>query len=56
MSKPDKPAIHVTAHALLRYLERVKGVDVEGARAHIAAVCGPAAALGAKNRQLGGER
>lgn len=27
--------IHISDHALVRYLERVKGVDVEGARAEI---------------------
>lgn len=31
--------ISVSDHALLRYLERVKGIDVEGVRAHIAQVC-----------------
>lgn len=27
-----KPVAHVTDHATLRYLERVKGIDVEAAR------------------------
>jgi hypothetical protein len=37
--------IHVTDHAVLRYLERAKGLDVDAVRRHIAEVCtGPAAA------------
>lgn len=30
-----KPIVRVTDHAVLRYLERVKGVDVEALRAEI---------------------
>ena len=46
-AKPKKVAretlepwhIHVTDHAVIRYLERVKGLDVEATRRHIADVC-----------------
>lgn len=31
--------ISVTDHAVLRYLERVKGVDIEAVRDHIAGLC-----------------
>lgn len=34
MKKPPLPS--VTDHAVLRYLERAKGVDIEGTRRHIA--------------------
>ncbi len=30
-----KPIVHVTDHAVLRYLERAHGVDVEGLRRRI---------------------
>lgn len=30
-----KRKFHITDHAVLRYLERVKGVDIEAARAEI---------------------
>ncbi|MEJ0012827.1 MAG: hypothetical protein WDM94_09415 [Bauldia sp.] len=39
--------VMVSDHALLRYLERVKGVDIESARAEVIAITGVAAALGA---------
>lgn len=32
-----KPCIHITDHAVLRYLERAHGVDVEGLRRKLAA-------------------
>jgi hypothetical protein len=32
-------AVGVTDHAVLRYLERVKGFDVEAVRQHIAGLC-----------------
>lgn len=36
--------VHVTEHSILRYLERAKGVDIDGIRRHIRSVCeGPAA-------------
>lgn len=39
--------IHVTDHAILRYLERAHGLDVELIRRHIAGRCATAAQLGA---------
>lgn len=39
--------IHVTDHAILRYLERAYGLDVELVRRHIAGRCATGAALGA---------
>ena len=42
------PTVEVSDHAVLRYLERVRGIDVEAARAEIAAITGIAASLGAK--------
>lgn len=35
----NDPRPHVTDHAVLRFLERVHGVDVEAARRHIAGRC-----------------
>jgi hypothetical protein len=42
----------VTDHALLRYLERARGIDIELIRSHIALICGPAANAGAINYRL----
>lgn len=42
--------VSVTDHALLRYLERVLGIDVEKARAEIVEITGVAAALGAESK------
>jgi len=39
--------IPVSDHAVLRYLERVRGFDVEAVRLHIWRICGPAARVGA---------
>lgn len=39
--------LRVTDHAVLRYMERVLGFDIEGVREHIKAICAPAAAIGA---------
>lgn len=41
--------VRVSDHALLRYLERVKGIDVEAARAEVASICGIASTLGARS-------
>lgn len=41
------PLPHVTDHAVLRYLERVRGMDIEAVRRHIAALCAGAVACGA---------
>jgi hypothetical protein len=44
---PSKDPIHVTDHAVLRYLERAMGLNVDLVRDHIATLCGGAAAFGA---------
>lgn len=41
-------AVGVTDHAVLRYLERFHGVNVEAVRAHIAATCQRGAETGAR--------
>ena len=51
---PTNPAI--TDHAVVRYLERVKGIDVEAARAEIAAIVSRGVQLGAQSVVLGGMR
>lgn len=38
--------IRITDHAVLRWLERVHGLDVEGMRAQLLADIGPLAAMG----------
>lgn len=47
MQQISKEAIVVTDHALLRYLERAMGLNVELVRQHILGVCADAAAFGA---------
>jgi hypothetical protein len=37
--------LHVTDHAILRYLERAHGLDVEAVRRHIATRCATGAEL-----------
>lgn len=44
----------VTDHAVLRYLERALGYDIEGTRRTIASLVGPAVALGATAFAAGG--
>lgn len=46
--------VFITDHALVRYLQRVRGIDVEAIRAQLAAECGPAIQLGAKTMRSGG--
>ncbi|MFC3074672.1 hypothetical protein [Shinella pollutisoli] len=41
------PPVQVTDHAVLRYLERAHGLDVEAIRRHIAGQCATGAQLGA---------
>ncbi len=41
-----KPALGVTDHAVLRYMERVMGLDVEGLRLHLAREFEPHARAG----------
>ncbi len=38
-------SLHVTDHAILRYLERAHGLDVEAVRRHIASRCATGAEL-----------
>lgn len=48
MKKPPKtPRLRVTDHAIVRYLERVGGFDIEGLRKRIADRLQPAADAGA---------
>ncbi len=42
-----KPAVHVTDHAVIRYLERVMGYDIEGLRQQLGREVAPAVELGA---------
>lgn len=42
-----KPPVHVTDHSVLRYLERVRGIDVEAVRTEIAAITEVAVQSGA---------
>lgn len=46
--------LRITDHALVRYLERVKGVDVEALRHEIASKVARAADLGACGVRVGG--
>lgn len=46
----------VTDHAVLRYIERVGGFDVEAVRQHIAKVCAEAVAAGATTLKHDGIR
>jgi hypothetical protein len=45
---------HVSDHAVIRYLERVRGINVDLIREHIALLCAPAANAGAANLLHGG--
>lgn len=49
-------APRVTDHAVLRYLERARGFDMEAVRTHIATLCGPALKAGANTLQAEGVR
>jgi hypothetical protein len=49
-------APRVTDHAVLRYLERARGFDVEAVRVHIATLCAPAVAAGASTFRAEGVR
>lgn len=50
----SRKPIHVSDHALLRYVERVLGFDLDRARADIAAIVGPAIRAGAVKIAIGG--
>ena len=54
--KPLPIAVGVTDHAVLRYIERAHGVDIEGIRAHIAATSRRGAENGARFVQWGNVR
>lgn len=43
----SKESIIVSDHALIRYLERGMGLNIEIVRQHILSICGDAAAFGA---------
>lgn len=45
--KHDREPVRVTEHAIVRYLERAMGFNIEAVREHIAGICGAAAAAGA---------
>lgn len=49
----DEP-VHVSDHALLRYLERAHDIDIEAVRRHIAGMAMNAAALGALSVKIEG--
>jgi hypothetical protein len=52
MNQPPR----ITDHAVVRYLERVKGVDIEATRAEIAAIVRRGVDLGAQSVILDGMR
>ena len=45
--------VTVTDHALVRWLERVEGLDIEKARAQIALLAEPAVSAGASGAMIG---
>ena len=45
--EPSKEPVRVTDHAVLRYLERAMGLNVEVVREHILQICSGPAAFGA---------
>ena len=47
VSVASKEAVRVTDHAVLRYMERAMGLNVELVREHILQICADAAAYGA---------
>jgi len=47
MIQSSKVPVVVTDHAVVRYLERAMGLNVELVREHILSICGDAAAFGA---------
>ena len=51
-----KPLAHVTDHAVLRYLQRVKGIDIEGARLELGHVVDKAVEAGAGAAVIDGIR
>lgn len=55
MKPVSREPIHVTDHAVLRYLERAIGLNIEAVRQHIAGVCGTPAAFGVSAVERGPE-
>lgn len=51
-----KPLAHVTDHAVLRYLERVKGLDIDAVRLELGHVVDRAVELGAGAAVIDGIR
>jgi hypothetical protein len=45
--------VHVSEHAGVRFLERVKGMDFDAIRSEIAAIVGPAIAVGCTRFRVG---
>lgn len=56
MIKPSKEPVRVTDHALVRYLERAMGLNIEIVREHIAHLCAGPAAFGASCLRAEGVR
>lgn len=49
----ERHPVHVTDHAILRWLEREHGVDVEAIREHLAGVAANGVRLGAAGVKIG---
>jgi len=49
----DRPAVTVTDHAILRWLEREHDIDVEAIREHLAGLAANGARLGAAGVKIG---
>jgi hypothetical protein len=47
MNEPSRDPIRISDHAVLRYLQRAMGLNIELVREHIATVCAAPAAFGA---------
>lgn len=47
-------AVTVSDHAVVRWLERARGFDVDAIRAEIARICLPAAEVGCRKLSVGG--
>lgn len=51
-----KKPLHVTDHAVLRYLQRAKGFDIDAVRQHISQICMLGHAAGASSVKAEGVR
>jgi len=56
MIEPSKDPIRVSDHAVLRYLERAMGLNIELVREHILSLCAAPAAFGAVSVRTEGLR